>query len=106
MVCVVSNFLGFIQFLSAVSSFRTQGSTKIFKSPSGSYCKQKLRFHVENNACLVFAPDPTTCFDASCFKQNIQIALSSTSTSSLLLVDWYTSGRKVRVTMIDFKNSD
>jgi urease accessory protein len=47
---------------------KTQGSTKIFKSPS-SECSQSMAINVDAGGLLLFTPDPTTCFKDSKFTQ-------------------------------------
>ena len=43
---------------------------------------------------LMYIPDPTTCYSNSRYQQSYHIDLYD-ETSSLLFVDWFTSGRQV-----------
>ena len=75
-------------------SFTTQGSTKIFKCPKNQICQHRIKVIIESKSLLVFAPDPTVCFDDSRFHQSVDIALASED-ASVVFVDSITSGRKV-----------
>jgi urease accessory protein UreH len=76
-------------------SFRTQGSTKVFKSPSSKISRQSFKYSVKPHGFLINIPDPTVCFEDSKFKQTISIDLDPTS--SLIFLDWFTSGRLVTI---------
>eukprot|EP01041_Mallomonas_annulata_P007577 gene7578-15536_t len=75
----------------AKACLRTQGSTKIFKNFDSQITSQNFHFHLREGSFLAILPDPVTCFKNADFRQS-QI-FSLTKTSSLVLVDWYTSGR-------------
>lgn len=72
----------------------TQASTKIYRNPAARPCRHELHATVESNALLVLAPDPVQCFSESLYEQRQQIHLASSS--SLVLVDWLSSGRAAR----------
>lgn len=80
------------------------GSTKVFKTRPGRYLtnpsfltpssstQQLYRLRVAHSATLVLLPSPVTCFSRSRYEQRQAIHLEDES-SSLILLDWYTSGR-------------
>lgn len=82
----------------------TQGSTKIFKATastaasdnhehvSNANSAQIMNVEVENNALLLIVPGVIACFRAARYKQCQEVQLRSAS-SSLFLLDWYSSGR-------------
>ncbi|GAA5980065.1 hypothetical protein JCM10908_001519 [Rhodotorula pacifica] len=81
----------------------TQGSTKVFKVRPGQYLtasafnhtrttEQLYRLSVARSACLVLLPAPVTCFSRARYSQRQVVRLADES-SSLVLLDWYTSGR-------------
>lgn len=83
----------------------TQGNTKVLRErPGGSYHSlgddglvgtyQKMVVDVEPNASVFLLPAPVTCFEKSIYSQHQIFNLSSSS--SLLLLDWFTSGRHSR----------
>lgn len=81
-----------IQVSAGATSFvGTQASTKIFRSPSGKGCRQDLRATLEEDATLAILPDPASCFAGSRYEQTQRFDLHETS--SLLFLDWVTSGR-------------
>lgn len=97
----------------------TQGSTKVFRHRSGrppSYLARKLLggrhgydaskldcgqsyqtmlVQVEPGAMVCVLPDPVTCFSDASYNQRQSITLQAAS-SSLVLLDWMTSGRMSR----------
>lgn len=78
----------------AMSSIKTQGSTKVFKClPASEGCSQHITATVAKDALLVLVPDPVTCFDDSKYQQIMIFKLHADA--SLVVVDWLTSGRKV-----------
>ncbi|GAA5985711.1 hypothetical protein JCM11641_007189 [Rhodosporidiobolus odoratus] len=82
----------------------TQGSTKVFKtrpdrylsdhpsSASSASTEQLYRLSVSPSSLLVLLPSPVTCFSRSRYEQK-QVVHLADQTSSLILLDWYTSGR-------------
>ncbi|KAK7059075.1 hypothetical protein VNI00_001699 [Paramarasmius palmivorus] len=92
----------------------SQGSTKVFTSRlqqrlitsnanttaldhDASYyptTNQKLEFRVASGSAVFLLPDPVTCFRAASYRQKQTVHLSKGS--SLILLDWFTSGRKSR----------
>lgn len=100
----------------------TQGNTKVFKDrPGGSYTghvapvngttkalsatprkssiartRQRMRVHIQPNASLFLLPAPVACFKNASYSQHQTFHLEDSTTSSLLLLDWFTSGRQSR----------
>ncbi len=69
----------------------TQASTKIFKSGGCGEVRQSLNVHMAPDAAILFAPDPVVCFAHADYQQEQNFYLHAAS--SLLAVDWFTSGR-------------
>jgi urease accessory protein len=69
----------------------TQSSTKIYRNPRRRACGHVTNAAVEENALLVFAPDPVQPFANSSYVQ--QQAFHLSPGAGLVLVDWFTSGR-------------
>ncbi|KAF7820428.1 urease accessory protein D isoform X1 [Senna tora] len=69
----------------------TQASTKVYKSLGSKCSEQILEARVGSNALLAIIPDPVTCFSTARYsqKQVFKVSLDS----SLVIVDWVTSGR-------------
>ncbi|GAA99081.1 uncharacterized protein L969DRAFT_103133 [Mixia osmundae IAM 14324] len=94
----------------------TQGSTKVFRSrslqmdaslcdramhPSADMTRQAMTVMVEPGGLFVLMPSTLTLFERSSYAQVQQIKLSQiggepSSSASLVLLDWYTSGRSAR----------
>ncbi|PIN13718.1 hypothetical protein CDL12_13669 [Handroanthus impetiginosus] len=72
----------------------TQSSTKVYKSVGSKCSEQMLEASIGRDALLVVIPDPVTCFSTAKYTQT-QI-FRVLPESSLLLVDWITSGRHER----------
>jgi urease accessory protein len=80
----------------------TQGSTKVFKIRGGKALdaikvapsSQTFRCIVRKGATLVVLPDPVTCFADSRYQQTQQFDLRCRTSSSLILLDWFTPGRQ------------
>ncbi|WCJ41951.1 urease accessory protein D [Euphorbia peplus] len=69
----------------------TQASTKVYKS-LGSKCSQQiLEARIGSGALLAVIPDPVTCFSTARYSQKQVFRM--VSDSSLVIVDWITSGR-------------
>ncbi|KAJ1813250.1 hypothetical protein LPJ56_005226, partial [Coemansia sp. RSA 2599] len=96
----------------------TQGSTKVYRHRAGrppSYLKndrndakfdihqtyQTMIVDVEPGALLCLLPDPVTCFKGALYNQRQAVRLHDCS-SSLVLLDWMTSGRMSRGERWDF----
>ncbi len=76
-------------------SLVTQGSTKIFKTPSQDIVSgQNLDVRVEKGAGLCYLPDPTQPFVESCYEQ-MQI-FRVEKEASLCALDWVSEGRRAR----------
>ncbi|WFD29623.1 hypothetical protein MSPP1_000633 [Malassezia sp. CBS 17886] len=85
----------------------TQGNTKVYRerrggdpfasvlrsSGPGPPSRQFSRYIVRPNATLLLLPDPVTCFARSRYEQTQLIDLRCAETSSLVLLDWFNSGR-------------
>lgn len=75
----------------------TQGSTKIFKSPTRDVISgQSLDVHIASNAALCYLPDPTQPFGESVYEQTQTFHVAPDGTSSVCVLDWVTEGRKAR----------
>ncbi|KAK9767983.1 hypothetical protein K7432_001753 [Basidiobolus ranarum] len=81
-------------------SMLTQGSTKVFKKRnpnlplSTDASAQHFKYVIEEDALLVLLPDQVTCFKDAMYHQTQDFRLSGTG--SLVLLDWFTSGRMSR----------
>jgi urease accessory protein len=93
----------------------TQGSTKVYRARPGrspapaspsciafasthkdiSSTRQLLRARLSEGATLLLLPAPVMCFSGSSYSQSQRFELAS-STCTLVLLDWFTSGRKSR----------
>ncbi|GDY21496.1 hypothetical protein LBMAG56_28430 [Verrucomicrobiota bacterium] len=69
----------------------TQASTKVYRNPHQRACGHRLGATLGADALLVFAPDPVQAFAGSSYVQRQEFRLQSGA--SLVLVDWFTSGR-------------
>ncbi|MCJ1339701.1 hypothetical protein MMC09_004991 [Bachmanniomyces sp. S44760] len=79
----------------------TQGSTKIYKSPSPCIAaSQSLVAHLSPYAALWLAPDPTQPFKDSWYTQHQSFEVEEGA--SLGFVDWVSQGRKARGEDWDF----
>ncbi|KAG8704808.1 hypothetical protein FRC09_003315 [Ceratobasidium sp. 395] len=89
--------------------FLTQGSTKVFKSrtlterhrlsaitpsTSSSTTSQHLTATLSPSSLFLLLPDPVTPFESASYTQIQTFTL--TPSSSLILLDWFTSGRMAR----------
>ena len=72
----------------------TQASTKIYRNPRALACGHVTQATIEENALLVFAPDPVQPFAGSSYTQRQTFRLGAGA--GLVLVDWFTSGRAAR----------
>lgn len=74
----------------------TQGSTKIFKTPSPDLVSlQYMTVHLKKNAALVYLPDPVQPFAQTAFSQSQTYHLDNNE-GNLCVCDWVTSGRSAR----------
>nr|GEU30879.1 urease accessory protein D [Tanacetum cinerariifolium] len=69
----------------------TQASTKVYKSVAIKCSQQIMEARIGSDALLVVIPDPVTCFSTARYSQKQVFRI--VSGSSLLVVDWITSGR-------------
>ncbi len=75
----------------------TQGSTKLFKSPSRSVVSgQTLDVKIGSGAALCYLPDPTQPFTGSVYEQQQTFYVEPDGSSSLLMLDWVSEGRRAR----------
>jgi urease accessory protein len=75
----------------------TQGSTKLFKSPSRSILSgQTLDVKIGQGAALCYLPDPTQPFAESAYEQKQTFYVEPDGSSSLLMLDWVSEGRRAR----------
>ncbi|KAI9716342.1 MAG: hypothetical protein M1812_005407 [Candelaria pacifica] len=76
-------------------SLVTQGSTKIFKTPSrGIVSRQDLDVRIGTGAGLCYLPDPTQPFAESCYEQRQVFRVKKEA--SLCALDWVSEGRRAR----------
>ncbi|HTW93664.1 MAG TPA: urease accessory protein UreD, partial [Tepidisphaeraceae bacterium] len=73
------------------SCITTQSSTKIYRSINGAQTSQSAVVHLHAHAMMLWIPDPITCFAGAHYTQRQQFHLHPTT--SLLLLDSFTSGR-------------
>ncbi|XP_060175714.1 urease accessory protein D isoform X2 [Lycium barbarum] len=78
----------------------TQASTKVYKAVGSKCSEQMLEARIGSNAFLAVIPDPVTCFSTAKYSQ--RQVFKAMSDSSLLIVDWMTSGRHERGEKWDF----
>lgn len=72
----------------------TQSSTKVFKSIDGRTTRQSLTASLEPGAVGAFVPDPIACFADARYAQHQRFDVTGDAT--LLVLDWFTSGRRAR----------
>jgi len=72
----------------------TQASTKIYRNPAALPSGHQTRATLEAGSLLVFAPDPVQAFAGSIYAQRQEFHLATDA--SLVLLDWFTSGRAAR----------
>jgi urease accessory protein len=73
----------------------TQASTKIYRSGEKGAVQNHLAANVGPKGILVYAPDVAQSFATSIYRQNQTFHLAD-STSKLIFLDWYSSGRSAR----------
>ncbi|XVF46051.1 hypothetical protein PTKIN_Ptkin02bG0256800 [Pterospermum kingtungense] len=79
----------------------TQASTKVYKSLGSKCSEQVLEARIGSGALFVVIPDPVTCFSTARYSQKQVFRVMSDS--SLVIVDWFTSGRHERGEKWDFE---
>jgi urease accessory protein len=72
----------------------TQASTKVYRNPAQLPCGHVTQAKLDAGALLVFAPDPVQAFAGSTYAQRQEFHLAPDA--SLVLLDWFTSGRAAR----------
>lgn len=74
----------------------TQGTTKIFKTPSATtVSRQSMTADLAPGSALCYFPDPVQPFEASAFEQK-QIYILNSEDASLCVCDWVSEGRTAR----------
>lgn len=74
----------------------TQGSTKIYKTPSKDFCtEQNLTATIDEGAALLWLPDPVQPYKGSSYKQS-QTFHVHPQHSSVAFLDWLSAGRAAR----------
>ena len=77
----------------------TQGSTKLFKSPSlDVVSQQRMKVSLSPASALCYLPDPVQPFERSCFVQHqiyniLRVPGKEKPESSLCVLDWVSNGR-------------
>nr|XP_027086091.1 urease accessory protein D-like isoform X1 [Coffea arabica] len=79
----------------------TQASTKVYKSVESKCSEQVPEARIGSDALLAVIPDPVTCFSTAKYSQTQVFKVFPSS--SLLIVDWITSGRYGRGEKWDFE---
>ncbi|KAH9316204.1 hypothetical protein KI387_024831, partial [Taxus chinensis] len=79
----------------------TQASTKVYKSVGSKASEQSFEVQIGSSALLAILPDPVTCFASARYSQRQVFYVASDS--NLVLVDWLTSGRRMRGEIWDFE---
>lgn len=75
----------------------TQGSTKLFKSPTRAIKScQTINVTVGQGAALCYLPDPTQPFAESVYAQRQNFFVHPNGHSSLCVLDWVSEGRRAR----------
>jgi urease accessory protein len=69
----------------------TQGASRIYSQRIPNECQATLQATVDQDALLVYAPDPCSLFAASSFAQKQEFQIHPES--SIVLIDWFSSGR-------------
>lgn len=72
----------------------TQSSTKVYRNPAGRPCHHTTEANIGSGALLVLAPDPVQAFGEASYTQHQEFRLQPGA--SLVLLDWFTSGRMAR----------
>ena len=72
----------------------TQASTKVYRNPARLPCSHTTQAELERGSLLVLAPDPVQAFAGSSYRQRQEFRLAPDA--SLVVVDWFTSGRAAR----------
>lgn len=84
-------------------SILSQASTKVYKrTDDQAFAKQEMLATIGDNALLAILPEPITCFADSAYRQTQEFRMSSSS--SLILLDWMTSGRSSRGECWEFEH--
>uniref|UniRef100_A0ACD5V6H0 Uncharacterized protein n=1 Tax=Avena sativa TaxID=4498 RepID=A0ACD5V6H0_AVESA len=84
------------------AAMTTQASTKVYKAVGLKCSEQALEATVGKDALLAVIPDPVTCFSTARYYQKQVFHVSSSS--NLVLVDWFTSGRYESGEIWDFNS--
>lgn len=80
----------------------TQSFTKIYSCKKSKACKQDIICTIHFEGLLCILPDPVVCFKDAKYKQYQEINVNCNG--NLVLLDWFTSGRKAHGEHWDFEN--
>ncbi|OMO74956.1 Urease accessory protein UreD [Corchorus capsularis] len=80
----------------------TQASTKVYKSMGSNCSEQVLEARIGSGSLFALIPDPVTCFSTARYSQKQVFRV--VSDSSLVIVDWFTSGRHESGEKWDFEH--
>ncbi|HVX83611.1 MAG TPA: urease accessory protein UreD [Phycisphaerae bacterium] len=75
----------------AIGYVGTQSATKVYRSARGGISRQTVKAEVGEGAVLAVMPDPVVCFRDARYAQRQRFDVAATG--SLVLLDWFTSGR-------------
>lgn len=75
----------------ATGVLTTQASTKVYHRQDGLHAAQSLDVSVADDAVLIAAPDPITCYADADYRQTQRFGLAPGG--ALVLIDWLTCGR-------------
>ena len=72
----------------------TQASTKVYGANASRSARQSLNVDLDAEATAIVLPDPVTCFAGASYRQDVTVQLGPGA--SVVILDWFTSGRKAR----------
>ncbi|XP_023219488.1 urease accessory protein D-like isoform X2 [Centruroides sculpturatus] len=79
----------------------TQSFTKVYNCKRNKECKQDIIYTVNSESLLCILPEPVVCFKDAKYKQYQEVNLDYDG--NLVLLDWFTSGRKAHGEHWDFE---
>jgi urease accessory protein len=82
----------------------TQSQTKVYRAQTCGVATQQMHVRAASDAMIVSMPDAVTCFAGSAFYQRQRFEL--VRSSSLVMLDWLTSGRRARGERWAFRRYD
>jgi len=80
----------------------TQSSTKVYRNPAALPCTHSTQAEIKDDSILVFTPEPVQAFADSQYSQHQEFHLAPNA--SLVLLDWFSSGRVARGERWAFKH--